>query len=67
MNFLENYFIAISYFRNNSQMLFPFIFLESDRTGDHGSRLVQGNRLTQAALLQRRNVFPADRRAIDHG
>ncbi|WP_157649595.1 hypothetical protein [Burkholderia ubonensis] len=64
---MQNTLIAIPYFLNNSQILFPFIFLESDRTGDHGSRLVQGNRLTPAALLQRRNVFPADRRAIDHG
>ncbi|WP_157377280.1 hypothetical protein [Burkholderia ubonensis] len=50
MNFLENYFIAISYFRNNSQILFPFIFLELDRIRDHGNRRVQDNRPTQAGL-----------------
>ncbi|WP_157652683.1 hypothetical protein [Burkholderia ubonensis] len=50
MNFLENYFIAISYFLNNSQILFPFIFLELDRIRDHGNRRVQDNRPTQAGL-----------------
>ncbi|WP_321870573.1 hypothetical protein [Burkholderia ubonensis] len=47
---MKNTLIAIPYFRNNSQILFPFIFLELDRTGDHGNRRVQANRPTQAGL-----------------
>ncbi|WP_157654120.1 hypothetical protein [Burkholderia ubonensis] len=47
---MENILVETPYFRNNSQILFPFIFLELDRTGDHGSRRVQDNRPTQAGL-----------------
>ncbi|WP_157647376.1 hypothetical protein [Burkholderia ubonensis] len=47
---MENTLIAIPYFLNNSQILFPFICLELDRIGDHGNRRVQDNRPTQSGL-----------------